>query len=66
MFEKNKKQHSNDTHINETEYSKQYAVRCNWFTATTFPQATVSPITMKLAVNARLHPTVYKLFFLDI
>ena len=38
MFEKSMKRHSNDTHINETEYSKQYAVRCNWFMATTFPQ----------------------------
>ena len=54
MFEKSMKQHSNDTHINETEHIKQYAVRCNWFTATTFLQATVSPITMKLAVNASL------------
>ena len=43
MFEKSMKQHSNDPYINETEYSKQYAVRCNWFTATTFPQATVKP-----------------------
>ena len=52
MFEKSMKQHSNNTHINETEYSRQ--LRCNWFAATTFLQETVSPITMKLAVNASL------------
>ena len=62
MFEKSLKQHSNNTHIRI-----QQAVRCNWFAATTFLQATVSPITMKLAVNASLSNSVqWKLFFLDI
>jgi len=54
MFENSMKRHSNNTHINETEYSKQYDATGLW------PLLFCKQlITMKLAVSASL----WKLFF---